>query len=177
MKATQTQSEATSEAITLVDVRTPGEFAEVHADGAVNIPLADLKEFAEDFKDIAKNKTIHLMCRTERRATIAKETLKEMGITATAIVPGGMTRWLEEGKNVVRGKKGMSIERQVRICAGGLVVIGAVLGYFVNPAFIALSAFVGAGLIFAGITDTCGMAMVLGRLPFNRIKTETCSLR
>lgn len=177
MQSTQSQSKTATDSITLVDVRTPSEFAEVHAVGAINIPLADVKKFARDFEDIAERKTIHLMCRTERRAKMAKEALAQLNITATAIVPGGITRWVEEGKDVERGTKGISIERQVRICAGALVVTGAALGYFLNPAFIALSAFVGAGLVFAGITDTCGMAMMLGQLPFNRIKTQTSSFQ
>jgi hypothetical protein len=62
----------------------------------------------------------------------------------------------------------MSLERQVRIAAGSLVVLGTVLGAFVHPAFLGLPAFVGAGLIFAGVTDTCGMGMLLARMPWNR---------
>ena len=76
---------------------------------------------------------------------------------------------VEAGLPVVRGKKAISLERQVRIAAGSLVLLGAVL-YFVHPAFIGLSAFVGAGLVFAGITDTCGMGMILARMPWNQVK-------
>ena len=72
------------------------------------------------------------------------------------------------GLPVVRGKKAISLERQVRIAAGSLVVVGALLGWSVHPAFVGLSAFVGAGLVFAGITDTCGMGMILARMPWNR---------
>ena len=66
------------------------------------------------------------------------------------------------------GRKTVSLERQVRIAAGSLVCLGALLAWLVHPAFIALSAFVGAGLIFAGVTDTCGMALLLARMPWNR---------
>ena len=80
------------------------------------------------------------------------------------------------GVPFVRGKKAVSLERQVRIAAGTLVLAGAVLGWFVDSAFIGLSAFVGAGLLFAGVTDTCGMGMVLARMPWNRIgPTENAS--
>ena len=72
------------------------------------------------------------------------------------------------GLPVVRGKKAISLERQVRIAAGSLGLLGAVLGGFVHPAFLGLSAFVGAGLIFAGVTDTCGMGLVLTRMPWNQ---------
>ena len=73
---------------------------------------------------------------------------------------------------VVRGQKAISLERQVRIAAGSLVLIGAILGFWVDPYWIALAAFVGAGLIFAGITDTCGMAMLLARMPWNQVPAE-----
>lgn len=73
-------------------------------------------------------------------------------------------------KPVVRGKKAISLERQVRIAAGMLVLLGAVLGWFAHPAFIGLSAFVGAGLVFAGITDACGLGMILARMPWNQVK-------
>jgi hypothetical protein len=89
------------------------------------------------------------------------------GLTDVVVLEGGITAWAGAGLPVVRGRKTMSLERQVRIAAGALVFIGSVFGYFVNPAFIALSAFVGAGLVFAGITDTCGMAMMLAKMPWN----------
>ena len=67
-----------------------------------------------------------------------------------------------------RERKSMSLERQVRIAAGALVVIGSVVGHFYNPAGYGLSAFVGAGLVFAGVTDTCGMGMIIAKMPWNR---------
>ena len=78
--------------------------------------------------------------------------------------------WAESGLPVNRGKKMISLERQVRIVAGSLVLLGSIVGYFIEPAFIGLSAFVGAGLLFAGITDTCGMGMILARMPWNRVQ-------
>jgi hypothetical protein len=83
-------------------------------------------------------------------------------------VEGGTQAWDEAGLPVVRGQKAISLERQVRIAAGSLVLLGALLGYFAHPYWIALSAFVGAGLVFAGITDTCGMGMLLARMPWNQ---------
>ena len=68
----------------------------------------------------------------------------------------------------------MSLERQVRIAAGFLALLGALLGFFVHPNYFGLYAFVGAGLMFAGITDTCGMAMLIARMPWNQCKGETC---
>ena len=86
---------------------------------------------------------------------------------------GGTLAWDKAGLPVQRGQKAMSLERQVRIAAGSLVFTGAALGFFVHPYFIGLSAFVGAGLVFAGITDTCGMGMMIAKMPWNQIKTRS----
>ncbi len=75
---------------------------------------------------------------------------------------------------MVRGKKAISLERQVRIVAGSLVLLGVGLS-FVHPAFLALSAFVGAGLAFAGVTDTCGMGLLLARMPWNQVRTDAAA--
>jgi hypothetical protein len=83
-------------------------------------------------------------------------------------VEGGTSAWAEDGLPVVRGKKAVSLERQVRITAGSLVLLGVILGWLLHPAFLILSAFVAAGLIFSGVTDTCGMGMMLARMPWNR---------
>jgi rhodanese-related sulfurtransferase len=99
----------------------------------------------------------------------ACEKLQAAGYTNVVNVEGGTKAWDEAGLPVVRGQKAISLERQVRIAAGTLVLIGALLGYFAHPYWIGLSAFVGAGLIFAGVTDTCGMAMLLARMPWNRV--------
>ena len=82
-------------------------------------------------------------------------------------VEGGTLAWEKAGLPVVPGKKAISLERQVRIAAGLLVLLGTAFGWFVHPAFLGLSAFVGAGLVFAGVTDTCGMGMLLARMPWN----------
>jgi hypothetical protein len=79
------------------------------------------------------------------------------------------------GLPLAQGKKAISLERQVRIAAGSLVLLGLVLGWLVHPYFLGLSAFVGAGLFFAGVTDTCGMGMLLARMPWNQCDAGTCS--
>jgi hypothetical protein len=95
-------------------------------------------------------------------------------------IEGGTQACVNDGLEVVRGKKFMSLERQVRIAAGSLVLIGIGLAYAVHPAFVGLSAFVGAGLIFAGVTDTCGMGMILAKMPWNQAPKsttkETCAV-
>jgi len=85
------------------------------------------------------------------------------------IIEGGLNALKAAGaKTIIGSKKTISLERQVRIAAGALTLLGVVLGFTLSSSFFALSAFVGAGLMFAGITDTCGMGMVLARMPWNR---------
>lgn len=151
----------------LLDVRTPAEFRGLHMPGAVNVPLADLKGSCDWIRQSAEGKPIALICRTGRRARDAQGTLAAQGLQS-CVLEGGVENWESAGHQVVRGTGGMSLERQVRVAAGTLVVIGSVLGLLIHPVFVGLAAFVGAGLVYAGVTDTCGMAMVLGRMPWNR---------
>lgn len=152
--------------VRLIDVRTPAEFREVHSVFAENRPLDALhpEELVSDSEE-----PLYVMCRSGNRSTKACEALLKAGHKNVVNVDGGTAAWEAAGLPVERGKKTISLERQVRIAAGFLVLIGAVLGFFVHPYWIALSAFVGAGLMFAGITDTCGMAMVLARMPWNQV--------
>ncbi|CAN5377892.1 rhodanese-like domain-containing protein [soil metagenome] len=159
----------------LLDVRTPAEFEESHIAGAVLHPLSELD--TEEVGKLAAGKDeCVVVCRSGNRAQQAAEKLRAGGMGSLGVMDGGVLAWEAAGLPLNRGRKIMSLERQVRIAAGSLVFIGAVLGYFVHPAWIALSGFVGAGLVFAGITDTCGMGMVLARMPWNnrRSSTGTC---
>ncbi|WP_417385291.1 rhodanese-like domain-containing protein [Gimesia sp.] len=153
----------------LIDVRTPAEFREIHASNAVNIPLDQLA--AEQVKNLVNGNgadPVYLICQSGNRSSKACQKLIDAGFANVVSVEGGTKAWEAEGLPVNRGKKAISLERQVRIAAGFLVLTGAMLGMFVNPWFSGLSAFVGAGLMFAGITDTCGMAMLLAKMPWNR---------
>lgn len=155
--------------IDLIDVRTPAEYREVHVDIARNVPLDQLDPVALlRARDGSANKPLYLICRSGNRGQQACAKFIEAGFSNVVNVEGGTIACVDAGLPVVRGEKTISLERQVRIAAGSLVLMGATLGWFVHPAFIGLSAFVGAGLLFAGITDTCGMGMILVRLPWNR---------
>ena len=149
----------------LLDVRTPAEFTESHIDGAVLHPLSDLKPARVEELGRGRARCV-LICRSGNRARQAAELLGDVLSTVT-VLEGGMSAWEAAGLPVVRGRKTISLERQVRITAGALVVLGTILGTLVNPWWYALSAFIGAGLVFAGVTDTCGMAMVLAKMPWN----------
>lgn len=157
--------------VELIDVRTPAEFREVHAEFARNIPLdrLDPKAVMEGRNGNAEE-PLYLICRTDNRGKKACQKFLDAGFANVVNIAGGTLAWADLGLPVVRGKKTMSLERQVRIAAGALALIGAVLALTVNIWFALLPAFIGAGLVFAGITDTCGMAMLLARMPWNQVK-------
>jgi rhodanese-related sulfurtransferase len=160
--------------VDLIDVRTPAEFREVHAPMARNVPLDSLDPHAVmSQRNGTASQPLYVICRTGNRAAKACEKFLAAGYTNVVNVEGGTEAWQAAGLPVVRGKKTISLERQVRIAAGFLVLLGAVLALVVHPWFAALAGLVGAGLMFAGITDTCGMAMLLARMPWNRIKDDT----
>ncbi|TWT88380.1 Inner membrane protein YgaP [Pseudobythopirellula maris] len=151
----------------LLDVRTPAEYREAHVRGAVNLPLDRLSAEAAPSAE-----TVLVICQRGSRGKQACEKLTAAGLSNVVNVEGGTLACIEAGLPIERGKKTISLERQVRIAAGSLVVVGAALGAFVHPAWLGLSAFVGAGLVFAGVTDTCGMAMMLARMPWNQAGGE-----
>jgi rhodanese-related sulfurtransferase len=154
----------------LVDVRTPAEYAATHVTGALNIPL-DLVPTRLHSGDpsLPKDALIFLLCEKGGRASKAAAHFLDAGFDNIHVVEGGTQAWIAGGHPVVSsGKSVISIERQVRIGAGSLVLLGVILSLLVNPDFIILSGFIGAGLVFAGITDWCGMGLLLARLPWNR---------
>ncbi len=154
----------------VVDVRTPVEFAEVHVPRAINVPLDRLTPEALAAAGCeAGEQPVYLLCRGGQRATKAAEALLACGYTRPVVVTGGTLAWIDAGLPVERGEaKVISLERQVRIAAGAIVFTGALLAWFVHPAFVWLSGFVGAGLVFAGVTDFCGMGLLIARMPWNR---------
>jgi rhodanese-related sulfurtransferase len=154
----------------LIDVRTPVEFRELHADLARNVPLDGLDpKSIMSKRNGSADQPLYVVCRSGSRGKQACTKFLEAGFANVVNVEGGTLAWSEAGLPVVRGQKAISLERQVRIAAGSLTLLGAVLGFLVDPVFIGLSAFVGAGLIFAGVTDTCGMGLLLARMPWNQV--------
>ncbi|NDC80566.1 MAG: DUF2892 domain-containing protein [Verrucomicrobia bacterium] len=157
------------EALCLLDVRSPAEFRSVHATGAKLVPLDKLqpRKVAAEM-GIGERQPVILLCAGGNRARKAAEKFHAEGIPHCLVVEGGTQAWEAAGLPVVRGKGMISIERQVRIGAGTMVLAGILLGFWVNPLWVFLSGLVGAGLIFAGITDWCGMGLVLAKMPWNR---------
>ena len=163
-----------SPSLELIDVRTPAEYREVHVPFARNLPLSDLDVNALQ-KTQKPGEPLYLICKSGSRGEQACEKLITAGCQEVVNVEGGTQSWIEAGFPVVRGRKAVSLERQVRIAAGLLVLISVTLGYLVHEGFLSLSVFVGAGLLFAGVTDTCGMGMLLARMPWNRVKESNIS--
>ena len=155
-----------------IDVRTPQEFEGVHISGARNIPLPDLHTYVDELKILSQERPIMLVCRTQNRVKIAYEYLTNNGLTNCEILDGGITAWVDQGKPVVKGQQRISLEGQVRAIAGGLILIGVALGFTIHSGFFFLPAIVGAGLLHAGLTDSCLMGMLLSKLPMNRIRNS-----
>lgn len=149
----------------LIDVRTPLEYGSEHAEASLSLPLDQVS--LESLKKLTDDSTIALICKSGTRASLAAEKLKDQGLEIY-VLEGGMDAWIAQGLPTVYGKKAMSLERQVRIAAGALVLSGAVLSLLGFSYMVYLSGFVGAGLIFAGLTDTCAMGLLIAKMPWNQ---------
>ncbi len=163
------------DAITLIDVRTPAEYGEVHVDFARNLPLDRLT--ANDITSLRCDGPVYFVCKSGNRSGKACEKLIAAGVTNVVSVEGGTAACEAAGLPVTRGRKAMSLERQVRIVAGVMVAIGAALAAFGPEAPLnwkligaGLAGFVGCGLAFAGMTDTCAMAMLIAKMPWNQTR-------
>jgi glyoxylase-like metal-dependent hydrolase (beta-lactamase superfamily II) len=148
----------------LLDVRSPIEFESERIDGAVNVPLDVLPARLDE---IPESTDMVVICRTGVRATIAAETLARAGRRAR-VLDGGVQAWRRARLPLREGRKRLPVDRQVQLIAGLMVLTGVALGTLVNPWFLGIAAFFGAGLTFAGATGTCGMALLLMRMPWSR---------
>lgn len=162
------------EQIELIDVRTPAEYREVHVNFARSLPLDQLDPqalHAERTKSGAAA-PLYVICRSGSRSRQACEKLIAAGLTEVVSVDGGTQACEAAGVPVVRGKKTLSLERQVRIAIGAMVLAGVTLAAVgddsIKPLGLGLAAFMGGGLVFAGITDTCALAMLIAKLPWNQ---------
>lgn len=163
----------------LIDVRTPTEFRSLRIEFAQNIPLDRLDPpglLAQ--RDGQADEPLYVVCLSGGRSKKACEKLVAAGFRNVINVAGGTQACAVAGLPVIRSGSHWSLERQSRVVIGTLVVLGAALGYAVHPGFYGLSAFMGLGLIFAGLTDSCALGMLLARMPWNRSpKTPpTCSV-
>ncbi|MEV4471289.1 rhodanese-like domain-containing protein [Nonomuraea sp. NPDC049504] len=164
--ATTRAMTATAAGVLLLDVRTPAEFETAHIDGAVSVPLDRLQNHLPQLTDGAPGQIV-LICQSGARASTAHAALFRAGLSTSAVMTGGMNAWIAAGAPVIRGRQRWSLERQVRLVAGLLVLVSVLLSVL-TPWSLLLTAFVGAGLTYAGASDTCMMGLLLARLPYNR---------
>jgi len=152
--------------VILVDVRESGEYATEHIVGSVSIPLST---FDENLIVNIEGKTLVICCQSGMRSSQACQKLLDNGHDNVMQLKGGLSSWKAAGfKTQVNRHVPISLFRQVQIVAGSLVAIGTGLGIVVSPWFLLLSGFVGCGLVFAGVTNTCAMGILLMKLPYNQ---------
>lgn len=156
----------------IVDVRTAAEVKAKSLPGAIHLPLQSLT--VETLQQAINQQTqipdkIFLLCHSGRRAETAAKQLDGQVNQSLTVIDGGIQAVEKMNADwVITQGKAVSIERQVRIAAGGLVLLGVILGFAAHSAWFALSGFVGAGLMFSGITDSCAMGLILAKMPWNK---------
>jgi rhodanese-related sulfurtransferase len=152
--------------VTLIDVREPSEYAGERIQGAISLPLSTFEP--QKVPNQGKKKLV-LYCESSIRSGQAAQKLLVANFGEVAHLKGGLNSWKQLGYPIQKNKNApISIMRQVQIVTGSLILTGTLLGAFVSPWFLLLSGFVGAGLLFAGISNTCALAMLLGKLPYNQ---------
>jgi rhodanese-related sulfurtransferase len=157
----------------VIDVRTPAEFESAHIPGSYNIPLDQLGEHREEIARHVDDPVV-LVCRSGARAEQAEQRLAAAGMDNVHVLEGGIVAWQSRSDEVVRGAQRWDLERQVRLVAGSLVLLG-ILGSLLVPGLQWLAAAVGAGLVIAALTNTCAMGALLAKLPYNR-STPSCDV-
>jgi len=155
----------------LLDVRTPVEYQQVHAQNAILEPLDQLNPDAVTAKyELSKQASIYVICKSGARAKTAGQKFIDAGYQQVFSIDGGTDAWVAANLPVIRAQsKVLPLQQQVFITVGFLVITGVAIGHFVHPAGLLLSAFVGCGLIFAGLTGTCALAMILAKMPWNKV--------
>ena len=156
----------------VLDVRSVAEYRAGHIPGAQLMPIDSLSAdaLARAFKrpSLGREETLYITCHTGPRALQAAERLQQAGYANLTLVEGGTQRWEQLGLPVERCGRALSLERQVQIAIGSLLMLKVVLGFSVHELFFALTAMIGIGLIVAGTTRWCGMARLISRMPWNR---------
>jgi len=158
--------------VALLDVRSPAEYRSGHIPGARLAPLDELEGSnlagLANGAGVRADNPIYLTCQAGLRAEQAAEVLHRAGLTHLTLVQGGTEAWQKAGLPVKSCGSALSLERQVQIAVGSLLILKVFFGFSVHELFFIAGAVVGAGLITAGLTGWCGMARLIGRMPWNR---------
>jgi rhodanese-related sulfurtransferase len=153
----------------LLDVRTPGEYAAAHVPGAQLMPLDELDAAAFCRERGGDGTPVYVLCQSGGRARRAIERLERAGARGCVLVEGGTQAWIDAGLPVNRGgSRALPLMRQVQIAVGFFSAVGATLAFTVNPFFACIPLLFGCGLLFAGLTGFCGLALVLAKMPWNK---------
>ena len=155
--------------LVLLDVRSPIEFETEHIAGSINVPLDALDS---RFDEVPRKGQLLVICRSGKRAERGAYTLMGRGFQPK-VLDGGMLAWRKAGLPIEEGKKRLPIERQIQLIVGSGVLTGVLLGAFVNPWFLVIPGFFGAGLTFAGLSGTCALGILLGKAPWNKLESPT----
>ncbi len=160
------EAEKGNASVDFINVCTPAEYKEKHIEGVRNVPLDELQKHVAELN--AKT-TVYVHCRSGNRSRQAIEKLEKLGVTTSLVnVEGGLLAWGDAGFATMTLTNRLPLMRQVLIAAGSLVLLGYVLSLMVAPEFIFVSVFVGAGLVFAGVSGWCGMSFLLAKMPWNK---------
>ena len=157
--------------LVVIDVRSAAEFEAMHISGSYNVPLPLLSEHTDELAARLGSRVV-LVCQSGARAEQARQRLGASGIDAAYVLTGGVPGFAAAGGEVVRGKDRWDLERQVRLVAGSLVVLGLAGGRFVSPRIRTLAGVIGAGLTFSAATNTCAMGQAISAMPWNRSAQE-----
>jgi rhodanese-related sulfurtransferase len=161
----------------ILDVRERDEFEAEHIEHSINVPLSHFASTAPGVLNQLREREVRVLCRSGTRAKLAVEQINQMGYSDKVnarIYEGGILEWKRQGKATTKkGRNHLPIMRQVQLVAGSTVLATTLLGAFVNPWFLAVSGFFGAGLTVAGATGFCGMAMLLAKMPWNKTVSST----
>ena len=157
--------------LVVIDVRSAAEFESIHIRGSHNVPLPLLSEHADELAGRLGSRVV-LVCQSGVRAELARQRLAKAGIDAAYVLAGGAPGFAAAGGDVVKGRDRWDLERQVRLAAGSLVMLGLAGGKFVSPKIRALAGVIGTGLTFSAATNTCAMGKAISAMPWNRTAKE-----
>ena len=157
--------------LVVLDVRSAAEFESMHIRGSYNVPLPLLSEHADELAARLGSRVV-LVCQSGARAEQARQRLGKSGIDGAYVLTGGAPGFAAAGGDVVKGRDRWDLERQVRLAAGSLVVLGLAGGRFISPRIRLLAGAIGAGLTFSAATNTCAMGQALSAMPWNKATEE-----
>ncbi|MEK0156120.1 rhodanese-like domain-containing protein [Arthrobacter oryzae] len=157
--------------LVVIDVRSAAEFESLHIRGSYNVPLPLLSEHTDELAARLGSRVV-LVCQSGARAEQARQRLGGAGIGTAHVLTGGVPGFAAAGGDVVRGKARWDLERQVRLAAGSLVVLGLAGGKFVSPKIRLLAGAIGTGLTFSAATNTCAMGQAISAMPWNKAAKE-----